>query len=159
MAELTSMNGFHHQDVHVVSKVDKFIEDPVEMYLKQMGKIPLLTRAEEIKAAKVIEQSRRQLIGLMCENGLILDSAYAHLIKVSRKELIFDRNIDIRLTQRCKKEEILRRMPSAFLTLRKLIKRNKQDWVFATKKKALRIERKKRWLSCLLYTSPSPRDS
>ena len=31
------------------------IDDPVRMYLTQMGEIPLLTRAEEIALAKTIE--------------------------------------------------------------------------------------------------------
>ena len=33
-------------------------EDPVRMYLMQMGQIPLLTREQEVSAAKQIEKTR-----------------------------------------------------------------------------------------------------
>ena len=44
-----------------VIPVSQPIEDPVKMYLKQMGQIPLLTRDEEIKLAKKIEDAEEVL--------------------------------------------------------------------------------------------------
>lgn len=40
---------------------DEQIEDPVRIYLMQMGEIPLLSRQEEIHAAKRIDIGRRAL--------------------------------------------------------------------------------------------------
>ena len=37
---------------------DDPIDDPVRMYLMQMGRIPLLTRVEEVDSAKKIESTR-----------------------------------------------------------------------------------------------------
>ena len=37
------------------------LDDPVKMYLKQMGSIPLLTRDEEITLAKNIEATEKAL--------------------------------------------------------------------------------------------------
>lgn len=49
-------------DKDPVSYEDKFIplDDPVKMYLKQMGSIPLLSREKEILLAKKIEETENR---------------------------------------------------------------------------------------------------
>ena len=39
----------------------EFIDDPVRMYLKQMGQVPLLTREQEVEISKRIEKSEAQI--------------------------------------------------------------------------------------------------
>ncbi|MDP2922201.1 MAG: RNA polymerase sigma factor RpoD [Candidatus Omnitrophota bacterium] len=46
------------KEVHVVSQP---VDDPVKMYLKQMGQIPLLSREEEVRLAKEIESKEEAL--------------------------------------------------------------------------------------------------
>ena len=46
------------------------IDDPVRMYLTQMGEIPLLTRAEELLLAKTIETSRERYRRAVYTSGL-----------------------------------------------------------------------------------------
>jgi RNA polymerase primary sigma factor len=42
-------------------KVDRGLDDPVRMYLKEMGSVPLLTREEEVEISKRIEKAQIQL--------------------------------------------------------------------------------------------------
>ena len=44
-----------------VVDITEKIDDPVRMYLTQMGEIPLLTRDQEIRLAKLITRNRREL--------------------------------------------------------------------------------------------------
>ena len=44
------------EDGRVATKVD-ILDDPVRMYLKQMGQVPLLTRDQEVQISKRIEEA------------------------------------------------------------------------------------------------------
>jgi len=40
---------------------NEHVDDPVKIYLKQMGRVPLLTRAQEVEISKRIEKAERQI--------------------------------------------------------------------------------------------------
>ena len=63
------------------------IDDPVRIYLMQMGEISLLTRQEEIDAAKQIESSRTRFRNSMLTSEYVLAGAVAMLRKVYKGEL------------------------------------------------------------------------
>ena len=46
-------------------------DDPVRMYLREMGKTPLLTREGEIRIAKRIEEGRKEVADAVCRAGQI----------------------------------------------------------------------------------------
>jgi len=71
------------------------IDDPVRMYLTQMGEIPLLTRAEEIFLAKTIEITRKRFRKKCLGSGLAMSSSLATLQQVARGELAFDRTLKV----------------------------------------------------------------
>ncbi|NBS32864.1 MAG: RNA polymerase subunit sigma-70, partial [Planctomycetia bacterium] len=47
-------------DDTLTEQIENWSDDPVRMYLTQMGEIPLLTRAQEIYLARQIETTRAQ---------------------------------------------------------------------------------------------------
>ena len=49
-------------------------DDPVRMYLREMGSVELLSREGEIAIAKRIEAGRERMIGAICESPLTLRS-------------------------------------------------------------------------------------
>ena len=51
----------------LAEQIENWSDDPVRMYLTQMGEIPLLTRAQEIYLARQIETTRAQFRAKLLE--------------------------------------------------------------------------------------------
>ncbi|MFN5102445.1 MAG: sigma-70 factor domain-containing protein, partial [Planctomycetota bacterium] len=108
--------------------VETWSDDPVRMYLTQMGEIPLLTRQEEIRLAKKIEVTRRRFRTKLLECDYVIQYAYKILRRVHTGELPFDRTVQVSVTDRLEKDQILGRLPSNLKTLDVLLKRNRRDY-------------------------------
>ena len=54
------------------AKLD-ILDDPVRMYLKQMGLTPLLTREEEVEISKRIETAEHNILRYLHRFGFIAD--------------------------------------------------------------------------------------
>jgi RNA polymerase primary sigma factor len=104
------------------------IDDPVRMYLTQMGEIPLLTRAQEIGLAKKIEVTRKRFRRQLLESDFAMKAAIDILNKVNTGELPFDRTIKVSVTEGLEKNQILGRMRHNLKTLEHLRSRNKADF-------------------------------
>ena len=72
-------------------------EDPVRMYLMQMGQIPLLTRDQEVSAAKQIERTRDHYRHSMLATDFLLQGALKLLEQVRDKQLRLDRTIEVEM--------------------------------------------------------------
>jgi len=69
------------------------LDDPVRMYLKQMGQVPLLTREQEVEISKRIENAESETKKILAKFGFIPD-AYLDLAKrLEAGEERFDRLI------------------------------------------------------------------
>ena len=110
----------------------KQIEDPVRIYLTQMGELPLLTREEEISLAKTIEVTRRRYRHHLLENDYVALQTVEVLQRVTDGDLPFDRTIKVSLTEGLEKEQILGRMPLNLQTIRHLQSRNLADFQIIT---------------------------
>ena len=125
---------------------ESWSDDPVRMYLTQMGEIPLLTRKEEITLAKRIEDTRRQFRTRLLECNYVLTQAFKVIKRVHRGELPFDRTVQVSVTDRLEKEQILGRLPHNVETLETLMRRNKQDYMVALSKSKPKKKRREAWL-------------
>ncbi|HEV3137162.1 MAG TPA: sigma-70 factor domain-containing protein, partial [Pirellulales bacterium] len=83
------------------------IDDPVRMYLMQMGEIPLLTRAEELSSAQAIEKTRTHFRHNMLASDFVLQGAVHLLEKVRDGALRLDRTIEVSVTNTLEKKRIL----------------------------------------------------
>ncbi len=117
------------------------IEDPVRMYLTQMGEIPLLTREEEISIAKKIEVTRKRFRRELLESDYAMKSAIDLLTRVQKGELPFDRTIKVSVTEGLEKEQITGRMPCNLATLDELRKLNVADFAVVTAKDSTEAQR------------------
>lgn len=104
------------------------IDDPVRMYLTQMGEIPLLKREEEISLAKKIEVTRKRFRRKVLECDYALSNVVETLKRVHTNELPFDRTIKISLTENLEKDKIIQRMPHNLRTLERLMEQNVEDF-------------------------------
>nr|WP_309384942.1 RNA polymerase sigma factor region1.1 domain-containing protein [Paludisphaera borealis] len=108
--------------------ISRRIDDPVRMYLTQMGEIPLLTREQEINLAKKIEDTRKQFRRKVLECHFALALVVDVLKKVSEGELPFDRTVKVSVTENLEKDQILGRMPHNLATLGHLMECNVRDF-------------------------------
>jgi RNA polymerase primary sigma factor len=104
------------------------IDDPVRMYLTQMGEIPLLKREEEIALAKKIEVTRKRFRRKVLECDYALRNVVETLKRVHCGDLPFDRTVKVSLTENLEKDKILQRMPHNLKTLEHLMEQNVEDF-------------------------------
>jgi RNA polymerase primary sigma factor len=124
---------------------ESWSDDPVRMYLTQMGEIPLLTRKEEIRLARRIEITRAAFRRKLLCCDYVIRSAAKVLHRVYRGELPFDRTVQVSVTDRLEKDQILGRLPHNLATLERLLERNAEDYRIASSKSCRPAERKAAW--------------
>ena len=130
------------------------IDDPVRMYLTQMGEIPLLTRDQEIYLAKTIEITRKRFRKKAMGSGLALRAALKTLEEVERGELAFDRTLkvnpnpkpddDPKIVETLGKNFLAKRLPFNLVTIRRLLAQIREEYRPLLEGKLTRQERSER---------------
>jgi RNA polymerase primary sigma factor len=124
---------------------ESWSDDPVRMYLTQMGEIPLLTRQQEIALAKRIEVTRARFRRKLLQCDYVIQFAVKILKRVHAGELPFDRTVQVSVTDRLEKDQILGRFPHNLRTIETLLRRNREDYRVATCKTAKVSHRRDAW--------------
>lgn len=73
-------------------------DDPVRMYLREMGTVELLSREGEIAIAKRIEAGRDMMIGGICESPLTIQAIIGWLKALENGEMLLREVIDLEAT-------------------------------------------------------------
>ena len=111
-----------------VGESEKRVDDPVRMYLTQMGEIPLLSRDEEIALAKKIELTRMAFRRKVLENDFCVSNAVTILEQVEQGGLPFDRTMRVSTANHAAKTSLLRRIPENIGTVHKMMELNERAW-------------------------------
>ncbi len=121
------------------------IEDPVRMYLMQMGEIPMLSRPEEVAAAKEIESARTRFRRALLASYYVLRGAVELLQKVRDGKLRLDRTVEISVTNMAAKARHMKRLPPNVTTLEHLLRENNRDFVTAMTRRLPKRLRHEAW--------------
>ena len=107
---------------------DDSFDDPIRIYLMQMGDEPMLTREQELRAASEIEKARRLYRrAVLSLDGVIRDCVKL-LEKVRAGRARLDRVIDVAVSDLASKRRLQSLIPPAIATLRKILARNRDDF-------------------------------
>lgn len=104
------------------------IDDPVRMYLTQMGEIPLLSREEEINLAKKIELTRKRYRKHLFGCTLCLEEALEIIKDLRDEELAFDRTLKSTSSLDVTEEEVKERLPDIIEEIEDVIEKNRDDF-------------------------------
>ena len=114
--------------IGVVAGASEKIDDPIRMYLTQMGVIPLLSRSEEIALAKKIEITRKGYHRKILKSDFSQEISVKILEDIANGELPFDRTLAINIEFENQKEKLLKQFPVHTKALRTILKKNREDY-------------------------------
>lgn len=121
------------------------IDDPVRMYLMQMGEISMLSREEELDAARRIEATQKKYRQSMLASDYVLQGAVGLLKKIRDGQLRIDRTVEVSVTNTSEKKHILRRMDPNLRTVDYMLKQNRKDFQVVISKSTPMDTRRQAW--------------
>ncbi len=114
------------EEKEVRSSQNDILDDPVRMYLKQMGQVPLLTREEEVAISKRIENAELRAQDALFSTSLTLEYQNTLVQKLLNREERFDRIVlDKKIESR---EAYFNSLPKLLENARRLGERIHSAW-------------------------------
>ena len=113
---------------------DDQIDDPIRIYLMQMGEIPLLSRAEEIVAAKQIKRARRRFRHIMLATDYVLHAAVEMLKAIRDGRTRLDRTMEVSVVNIREKKRLIKVLEPNVRTLDHIMADNRKDFAIAVRK-------------------------
>ena len=115
-------------EVEEIVGSEEQIDDPVRMYLTQMGQIPLLARDQEIALAKRIEITRKRFRKQILQVIPCIEECIGTLAEVRDGDVPLDRTLNVAAVPEVEKEGLVARLPENISTVRQLLDRNREEW-------------------------------
>lgn len=125
--------------------MDHSESESVEIYLKQMGQLPLLTREQELIAARRIQCSRARFRAHLLASDYILKRILGGLQAVVDGRTRLDSFVEVALGNVKEKDRIRDLLKPNLPTLRHLLELNRQDFPSAIDKNLPRESRRAAW--------------
>jgi RNA polymerase primary sigma factor len=120
------------------------IDDPVRMYLTQMGEIPLLSREKELTLAKQIEVYRKRFRLMLISNNEMMQRSVKVLEQVIANELAFDRTLKIAGTDEtgATKPKLTKRLMPVINDVKTIMRETQKLYLRSREKKISHKERR-----------------
>lgn len=123
-----------------IARLD-ILEDPVRMYLKQMGQIPLLTREQEIDISKRIEKGEVEVKKIVFQCGLVPKQTISLAKRLLGGRERYDRVVNEKVVK--SRERYLKILPKICKTTKQLEDRIVKKYLQLTKSKVSEKMRKR----------------
>ena len=124
---------------------DDQIDDPIRIYLMQMGEIPLLGRADEIHAAQQIKRARRRFRHIMLASDYVLGSAIEMLKAIRDGGSRLDRTMEVSVVNIREKRRLIKVLGPNLATLDHIVADNRRDFAVAIRKGRPIKQRRAAW--------------
>lgn len=112
------------EEVAVKTRVSAGAEDPVRAYLSQIGKLPLLSREDEIRLSARVDIERDYLHAILFGSGVAVREVLKILNSVMSGELAFERTLKTDPALEVTREQIAEELPGVIRIVKKVIQEN-----------------------------------
>ena len=126
-------------------RITAVIDDPIRLYLLQMGGIPLLNRETEVAHAREIETWRRRFRRTLLANDFVLSGAVQLLERVQAGTLRLDRTIEVSVTNTREKKRLLKRLGPNLVTLKRIEQEKSRLFRIAMSRSNSLVTRRAAW--------------